>query len=96
MPIRIQHSPQLEEKTYFAYRGLEPFPLVNIGSLSYGCEFFVGLGEPSQVKIGRCSSIAQGVHFLQATSTTLTGLLPILSLTYPSAGVSCASWKVTL
>lgn len=64
MPIRIQHSPQLEEKTYFAYRGLEPFPLVNIGSLSYGCEFFVHwMGEPSQVKIGRCSSIAQGVHF---------------------------------
>ena len=40
MPIRIEHSPQLEEKTYFAYRGLEPFPLITVGSLSYGYEFF--------------------------------------------------------
>ncbi len=65
MPIRIEHSPQLEEKTYFAYYGgLEPFPLLTVGPLTYAVELFIHwMGEPSRVKIGRCCSIAQGVHF---------------------------------
>ncbi|WP_414522816.1 CatB-related O-acetyltransferase [Synechococcus sp. R5-12] len=64
MPIRIEHAAQPEEKTYFAHAGLEPFPLLTIGSLSYGHEFFLHwMGESSRVKIGRCTSIAGGVHF---------------------------------
>lgn len=64
MPIRIEHAAQLEEKTYFAHAGLEPFPLLTIGSLSYGYEFFLHwMGESSRVKIGRCTSLQEGCIF---------------------------------
>ncbi len=71
MPLRIAHTACPEAKTYVdkSADGTS-HPLVRIDTHICRHEFFVHWEEePCHIKIGRFTSIAQGVHFFAGANT---------------------------